>query len=145
MGLCSVLGYSCLSIRRSIRQVLSSPDAPWPERLRILLCGFRCISVVERWIEGRHAQIKQFLRAAPHHGPMYVAWAWGCVANDVADSLAEAPERIKDLAVHCKAARRPSLAIKELGFQRHPGIIKLSLQGTRRLNRDSAKESGNIN
>lgn len=46
------------------------------------LARWATIVVTERFIEGRHAAMKKTLRAAPHHGPSYVAF------HDVANGLA---------------------------------------------------------
>ena len=49
------------------------------------LARWATIVVTERFIEGRHAAMKKTLRAAPHHGPAYVAFH--DVANRLADEL----------------------------------------------------------
>eukprot|EP00969_Alexandrium_andersonii_P295559 13064825-Alexandrium_andersonii.AAC.1 len=62
--------------------LLGQHSGEWPLSFRSLLARWRFTSVVERWIKGAtRARIKKLLRAAPHHGPEYVAWS--CVSESI--------------------------------------------------------------
>ena len=111
---------------------------PWPKELLMLLGSWRCVSVVERWIEGRHAQLKKALRLAPHHGPAMVGFC--VVGEDVAATVHDDPDSLKDLAACCDAARTPLASAEALGLSGHPGILSLIREhGRHAVNKKCAK------
>eukprot|EP00969_Alexandrium_andersonii_P078218 3449207-Alexandrium_andersonii.AAC.1 len=76
------------------------------------------MSVVERWIEGRHARINKFLRAEPHHGPEHVAWS--CISESIEARLEAAPGDLELLGQHCQSCRTSAAALRMVGMASHP-------------------------
>ena len=97
-------------------------------QMRVLLpwaARFRFTPVAERWVEGLHASAKRHSRAAPHAGPVHLAFEsalpflkkW-LQENAAANSL-------QALAQHCKETKNLRRCLTGVGCFQHPVIQQL--------------------
>ena len=97
---------------------------PWAAR-------FRFVPVAERWVEGLHASAKRHSRAAPHAGPVHLAFESSL--NFLQDWLEENERADVDglsmLAHQCMATRNIRRCLTVSGMFNHPVVQQLLEQG----------------
>lgn len=87
-----------------------------------LFCGrLAFIPIAERWVESLHASVKKQLCGAPHYSAVHLAWAG--VQSRLRRLLSESAASIFDFAGCCQIVRHPRLALKEMGFSKHPTVV----------------------
>ena len=125
----AILQYIAGTINREDRPVLMRFAARW-----------RFASVVERWIEGRHALMKALSRAVRNASVVHLAYT-GCWAP-ILRLVKHDPAFVENLARHCNEVRCPGDAIKRMGLHGHPGMVALRARshGARNFSRELRPE-----
>ena len=90
-------------------------------RLRIHVAKLRFILIVERWVEGIHAQVHKRIAAKPRQGPAFAAWT---MAQSFITDLVTCPDSIDGFARWCRGVRNPWLAVRYFGFKEHPEAVE---------------------
>ena len=89
--------------------------------LQMVAAKLRFVSVVERRVEGLHAQVHMHLK---HHVSL-VHINFHCILPQLHILLNEQPTALQDLARHFQVARNLPLALSKLGLDHHPSIVEL--------------------
>ena len=81
----------------------------------------RFTPVTERWVESLHASTHTNLRAAPHAGPLHIAFE--AMLPRLKQSLQLDPSSLSAYASHCSLTRNIRLALEAAGLKNHPTIL----------------------
>jgi hypothetical protein len=102
-----------------------------------LVARFKFVSVVERWIEGRHAVVKQIFRTAPNASALHLGFMLS-LPHVKSLLLRAEPGLLETLGNHCINMKTSWKALRMLGLWHHPGVQALltSLGNKRSLSRE---------
>lgn len=76
--------------------------------------------IAERWVEGLHATSKRFLKNAPHHSALHLAWS--IVQAPLQHLIQQRPDVVSQLADLCWQVRNTRRALNEVGLWWHPEV-----------------------
>ena len=105
--------------------ILSLPSLCW------YVAGFRFATIVERWIEARHAIVNKILAGINHASMQHIAFFVSL--PQMHDILSDDVANLNAFAAHCVKCRNPILLLQTLGLWDHPEIRRIHAEEGNRM------------